>query len=223
MDPRLNLISESGVHASLSPRCHHQIIYAKVNLKIYYPPPYEILIWDYSKANTTNIRESISQINWNEALKNLDVNNQDNYFTNCILNIFTNFVPSKTITCKDKEPPWMTETIKQLCYNKSKIYKKYVKNGRSDVDKNELQNVTNLSSDAIIKAKNKYLLSLGDKLNDPQTGSKSYWSIINKFLQKKKIPLIPSILFKGEGNKNMKFLTNVPFMLYQQYLLLITL
>ena len=28
---------------------------------------------------------------------------------------------------------------------------------------------------------------------------------------------------KGEGNKNMKFLTNVPFMLYQQYLLLITL
>ena len=67
----------------------------------------------------------------------------------------------------------MTETIKQLRYNKSKIYKKYVKNGRSDVDKKELQNVTNLSSDAIIKAKNKYLLSLGDKLNDPQTGSKS--------------------------------------------------
>ena len=29
--------------------------------------------------------------------------------------------------------------------------------------------------------------------------------------------------FKGEGNKNMKILTNVPFMLYQQYLLLITL
>ena len=28
---------------------------------------------------------------------------------------------------------------------------------------------------------------------------------------------------KGEGNKNMKILTNVPFMLYQQYLLLITL
>ena len=91
-----NLISESGVHASLSPRCHHQIIYAKVNLKIYYPPPYERLVWDYSKANTTNIRKSISQINGNEALKNLDVNNQVKYFTNCILNIFTNFVPSKT-------------------------------------------------------------------------------------------------------------------------------
>ena len=32
----------------------------------------------------------------------------------------------------------------------------------------------NLSSDAITKAKNKYLSTLGNKLNNPQTGSKSY-------------------------------------------------
>ena len=32
---------ESGVHTSLHKNCHHQIIYAKFNLKIYYPPPYE--------------------------------------------------------------------------------------------------------------------------------------------------------------------------------------
>ena len=55
-----NLISESGVHASLFPRCHHQIIYAKINLKINYPPPYERLVWDYSKAEVTNIRKKPS-------------------------------------------------------------------------------------------------------------------------------------------------------------------
>ena len=36
-----NLVMESGVHSSLHPNCHHQITYAKFNLKIYYPPPYE--------------------------------------------------------------------------------------------------------------------------------------------------------------------------------------
>ena len=36
-----NLVMESGVHSSLHENCHHQIIYAKFNLKIYYPPPYE--------------------------------------------------------------------------------------------------------------------------------------------------------------------------------------
>ena len=64
-----NLVSESGVHASLFPRCHQQIIYEKVNLKMYYPPPYDRLIWDCSKAELTNIRKSFSQINWYNALK----------------------------------------------------------------------------------------------------------------------------------------------------------
>ena len=44
--------------------------------------------------------------------------------------------------------------------------------------------VTNLSSDAITKAKEKYFYSLSNKLNDPQTGAKYYWSILKTFLQK---------------------------------------
>ena len=30
-----NIVMESGVHPSLHPNCHHQIIFAKFNLKIY--------------------------------------------------------------------------------------------------------------------------------------------------------------------------------------------
>ena len=86
---------------------------------------------------------------------------------------------------------------------KAKIYEKYVKNGCSHVDKDELVRVTSLRSDVITKAKEKYIYSLGNKLNDPQTGSKCYWSILNKFLQKKKIHLIPPILWNGT------FVTNV--------------
>ena len=35
-----NLVIESGVHPSLHQNCHHQIIYAKFNLQMFYPPPY---------------------------------------------------------------------------------------------------------------------------------------------------------------------------------------
>ena len=42
-----NLVSESGVHVSLFPRCIIKL-FMKINLKIYYPPPYERLVWDYS-------------------------------------------------------------------------------------------------------------------------------------------------------------------------------
>ena len=36
-----NLVMESGVHYLLHENSHHQIIYAKFNLKAYYPSPYE--------------------------------------------------------------------------------------------------------------------------------------------------------------------------------------
>ena len=72
-------------------------------------------------------RVSLSQINWHNDLKDLNVNDQVEYLTSCILNVFTNFVPNKTITCREKDPPWMTDEVKILCHMKAKIYEKYVK------------------------------------------------------------------------------------------------
>ena len=54
-----NLVMESGVHSSLHPSCHHQIVLAKINLKFCYPPPYKREIWHYEKANADLIRRSI--------------------------------------------------------------------------------------------------------------------------------------------------------------------
>ena len=46
-----NLVVESGVHPSLHPNCHHQIVFAKFNLQIYYPTlyPQEIQPWELGK------------------------------------------------------------------------------------------------------------------------------------------------------------------------------
>ena len=35
-----NTIRDSGIHPSLHSNCHHQIIYAIFDLKVFYPPPY---------------------------------------------------------------------------------------------------------------------------------------------------------------------------------------
>ena len=54
-----SLVMESDIHPSLHSNCCHQITYAKFNLKIYYPPPYQREIWHYQKANTNQIRTAI--------------------------------------------------------------------------------------------------------------------------------------------------------------------
>ena len=46
-----HLVMESGVDCSLSSKCHREIVFAKLNLKVEYPRPYERVFWDYSRAD----------------------------------------------------------------------------------------------------------------------------------------------------------------------------
>ena len=100
-------------------------IFTKINFQVHFPPPYERLIWDYPKANINCIQRSLSQIDWKKSMANLNVNDQVNFLTDCVINIFTNYVPNKIIICKDKDPPWINSEIKLACKNKEKIYKHY--------------------------------------------------------------------------------------------------
>ena len=64
------MVVESGVHPSLHPNCHHQVVFAKFNLMILYPPPYSREVWHYREANTDLIRGAISNFNWEKAFYN---------------------------------------------------------------------------------------------------------------------------------------------------------
>ena len=62
-----NLITDSGVHPSLFHTCHHQIIYAKIDLNFYLPPPYEREVWSYDRAEIELINRAISSFDWENA------------------------------------------------------------------------------------------------------------------------------------------------------------
>ena len=42
-----SLVMDLEVHSSLHEKCHHQLIYAKFNVKVWYPPPYKREMWQY--------------------------------------------------------------------------------------------------------------------------------------------------------------------------------
>ena len=69
-----NLVVNSGFHPSLYKNCHNQITFCKLNLKIeYLPPPYERLVWDYKKVDTSSIRKVLKQANWEFLFKKKNV------------------------------------------------------------------------------------------------------------------------------------------------------
>ena len=109
------MVVESGVHPSLHPNCHHQIVFAKFNLMISYPPPYSREVWHYREANTDLIRRAISNFNWEKAFYNTNVNKKVSIFSETILNVLSNYIPHETLVCDDKDPPWLTLVLNLFC------------------------------------------------------------------------------------------------------------
>ena len=190
---RDDFVSESGVLPSLHPRCHHQLVYTKFNLKVSLPPAYKRRIWDFSRANPDSINRALNGINWERAFEGLDLDSRVSFLTECVTNVFSNLVPNKVITVRAKDALWMTPEIKRLLIEKAKIYKHYVKNGRSALDYQVLREFSGRCKIAIETAKKNYYTRLGNELNRPDIGNKKYWSILNQFLHKRKVPKIPSI------------------------------
>ena len=107
-----SLIVDCGIHPSLHPNCHHQIVYCKLDLKIVYPPPYQRHVWDFKRANIDSIRKAIKMIDWHFMLLNKNVHEQVSTFNTTLINIFSNYIPNKYITVDDKDPHGWQKLLK---------------------------------------------------------------------------------------------------------------
>ena len=104
----------------------------------------------------------------------------------------------RTLKLALKLPHWMTEKLKGKIKWKHKVYKDYLKNGKTKADYMHVHHAITEVSQLILKSKDKYHNKLSVKLNHPKTSSKTYWSILKTFYNGRKIPIIPPILKEGK-------------------------
>ena len=199
-----NLVMESGVYSSLRPSCHRQIIFAKFNLSILYPPPYERTIWFYEKANCELIRRAINEFDWTRALSNVSIDKKVCYFTETLLNIIHNFMPHERIVCNDRDPPWMNGKIKHLINEKDFAYKSYCRFNRDVFLFEKFKFLQNQLHVSIENSKQTYYSKLASKLANPATSPKTYWSILKTFLNNKKNSCIPPLFHENKFITNLK-------------------
>ena len=112
-------MAEFGTLASLLTQCHHNIIYAKIDLASKLPKPSKQRKWDYKNADVGSIRKCLFEINWERNIFHTNPNNQVELLTESILNTFSNFCPKKTVIRRFKDKAWMTNEIKQKLKEKS--------------------------------------------------------------------------------------------------------
>ena len=114
------------------------------------------------------------------------------------MNIFSNFIPNKTVTFNDQDPPWFGEKIKAKIELKNRVYKEYIKNGQAEDLYYLLEKLTSEISFYISKRNNDYFIRLGNKLGDPSRSIKTYWATMRTLQNGKKVPNIPPLLINDE-------------------------
>ena len=92
----------------------------------------------------------------------------------------------------------MTDVIKSKLKERSYLSKKYYKYGKRKSDFEELIVKTTECKEIISATKDKYIIQMCEKLVDPITVPKTYWKIVNSFLNSKKLLPIPPLLVNGE-------------------------
>ena len=85
-------------------QAHHQLVFAKFDLSIYYPISYERTVWYCNRANADLIRMAIDLFDWDKALCINDVDKQVAIFSDTLMYIMQNFVPNETIIRDDRHP-----------------------------------------------------------------------------------------------------------------------
>ena len=129
-------------------------------MDIYYPPPYQRLIWDYKKTDSTNIRKVLDSVYWERFFDKKDLNSQVVTLIEIILNVFRNYVPNKYITIDDKDPVWINEIIKSKMETKNKPYQQYIQNGMLESDLVFIESLIAGLNDLISYTKNLYYENL---------------------------------------------------------------
>ena len=163
------------------------------NLKVCYPTPYERAIFHYSQANVDHIEQAINIFDWKSAFFNTDVDAQVCIFLNTVSNILNNYIPHETKIYDNRDPPWMTTKIKELISQKDKLYSLIKKRNNSFLNKQPLHGLQQELSKSIENPKNKYFFRISEKLNNPNTSTMFYWSLIKTLLNGEKVPCAHTI------------------------------
>ena len=202
LEDQPNYVIDCCTHHSSNKNYHNQITICKLSLKVEYPPPYQRLVWNLKKSNDDAVKRAIEPVNCNFLLSYKNVHEQIVIFNQTLMAMFSNYIPNKLVTVDDKDPPWINEYVKRKILDKKSTCKSFDTSNKSYDAYLKLQTISTEFSEMILKRKNDYHRQLSDKVNDPETSTKAYWSILKTLYNGKKIPLIFPILVNTKPISN---------------------
>ena len=163
-------------------------MFARLNLKVVFPLPYEHEVRHFKKATVDHTRKAIDGFQWEKSFENINVNEMVHLLNRTIKNTLHDFIPHEIITCDDRDPPWINSSIRRLIQDKNEAYKHFKRSNNNSQYFENFQCRQNLPGVSIEASKGRYFSRLSKKLMEPSTSPKTYWSVLKSFRNDKKYP-----------------------------------
>lgn len=161
----------------------HLSVTFTINLNHGSVAPRSKLVFDYKKANFDELKKTLSNIPWNVAMLDNDVDVNLTNWEDLFWSAVNEFVPKKKI--KDKlTPPWIDREVKILCRKKDKASKKSLRT--KDPKDIESFKLLRRKCKKLVRSKyNEYLYNLSTEVS---TNPKKFWSFYSTKTKTRKIP-----------------------------------
>ena len=145
-------------------------------------------LYNYSQLDIEKYVNGLSAIDWSNITTLGNVNSAADFFTDSLLSVAIQCMPSKTVTESDKDKSWMTDDIRK-CIRK----KEYIHTLAKKFDIHWcwawFRRYRNDLTAMIRKRKDDYLLDIENKINaNDNYGTKCWWKLVNQFVVKKGLP-----------------------------------
>ena len=69
--------------------------------------------------DTERIRRAIDLFYWKKVFENTSVGEKNAIFNKIIFNVLHNLIPHETLLVDDKDPPWLTNKMKNIINEKT--------------------------------------------------------------------------------------------------------
>jgi hypothetical protein len=152
-------------------------------------------VWLYEKGNYDLLRHTASNTDWTELSDN-DTDNFSLKITNQIKTLTDQCIPSRHITIKPSEPPWITSRIKNNIRKRKRLYKK-AKATNNPTHWSKFKKIRNDTVSLIRRAKLAYFDNLSAKLRSDNLCSRNWWSTLKTFISPSTKSSIPTLHYEN--------------------------
>ena len=168
----------------IDPFCSdHCPVFISTNFLTIKQQSYSRKIWCYDRANYDLYRQNLLGCNWNLIDKSVD--EIVTIISEHILNSADLSIPSKIVTIRPMDPPWMHNQIRKEIRERKKLHKlAKIYNNENDWARFRAQR--NLVNNLVKDAKISHFKKLATSLQQGSLNSKQWWTVTKQFLKQNK-------------------------------------